>query len=106
LIITPGGYKVHPEVLEGELNACVDVAQSVIFQKQGVSHLTCVVVSGQDRTEGVSARIRKYVDQMMTGRKVRIGEVLFADEPFSAQNGMLRPNLKLNRKAIAAKYAG
>jgi long-chain acyl-CoA synthetase len=106
LIITPGGYKVHPEVLEGELNACVDVAQSVIFQKQGVSHLTCVVVSGQGGTEGASARIRKYVDQMMTGRKVRIGEVLFADEPFSAQNGMLRPNLKLNRKAIAAKYAG
>jgi hypothetical protein len=65
-----------------------------------------VVVSGQGGTEGASARIRKYVDQMMTGRKVRIGEVLFADEPFSAQNGMLRPNLKLNRKAIAAKYAG
>ena len=105
LIITPGGYKVHPEVLEGELNACVDVVQSVIFQKQGVSHLTCVVVPGQNRPDEVSARIRKYVDQMMTGRKVRIGEVLFADEPFSAQNGMLRPNLKLNRKAIAAKYA-
>jgi long-subunit acyl-CoA synthetase (AMP-forming) len=105
LIITPGGYKVHPEVLEGELNACVDVAQSVIFQKQGVSHLTCVVVSGQDRPEGVSVRVRKHVDAMMADRKVRIGEVLFADEPFSAQNGMLRPNLKLNRKAIAAKYA-
>ena len=106
LIITPAGYKVHPEVLEGELNACVDVVQSVIFQKQGVSHLTCVVVSGQDRPEEASTRIRKYVDEMMAGRKVRIGEVLFADEPFSAQNGMLRPNLKLNRKAIAAKYAG
>jgi long-subunit acyl-CoA synthetase (AMP-forming) len=105
LIITPGGYKIHPEVLEGELNACVDVVQSVIFQKQGVSHLTCVVVPGQNRPDEVSTRIRKYVDQMMTGRKVRIGEVLFADEPFSAQNGMLRPNLKLNRKAIAAKYA-
>ena len=105
LIITPGGYKVHPEVLEGELNACTDVVQSVIFQKQGVSHLTCVVVSDQNRSDGVSARIRNYVDAMMAGRKIRIGEILFAEEPFSAQNGMLRPNLKLNRKAIAAKYA-
>ena len=105
LIITPGGYKVHPEVLEGELNACVDVVQSVIFQKQGVSHLTCVVVPDQGQSENAATRIRKYVDEMMAGRKVRIGEVLFADEPFSAQNGMLRPNLKLNRKAIAAKYA-
>ena len=105
LIITPGGYKIHPEVLEGELNACADVVQSVVFQKQGVSHLTCVVVSGQDRPEGLATRIRKHVDDMMASRKVRIGEILFAEEPFSAQNGMLRPNLKLNRKAIAAKYA-
>ena len=105
LIITPGGYKIHPEVLEGELNACADVVQSVVFQKQGVSHLTCVVVSGQDRPEGLAARIRKYADDMMASRKVRIGEILFAEEPFSAQNGMLRPNLKLNRKAIAARYA-
>jgi len=105
LIITPGGYKIHPEVLEGEINACVDVAQSVIFQRQGVSHLTCVVVPGPDRSDGVAARIRKYVEDLMTGRKIRIGEVLFAEEPFSAQNGMLRPNLKLNRKAITAKYA-
>lgn len=105
LIVTPAGYKIHPEVLESELNACADVVQSVVFQKQGVSHLTCVVVPGQDRPEGVMARIRKYADTMMAGRKVRIGEILFAEEAFSAQNGMLRPNLKLNRKAIAAKYA-
>jgi long-chain acyl-CoA synthetase len=104
-IITPGGYKVHPEVLEGEINACADVAQSVIFQKQGVSHLTCVVVPGQDRSDTIAARIRTHVEGTTKGRKVRIGEVLFAEEPFSAQNGMLRPNLKLNRKAIAAKYA-
>lgn len=104
LIVTPGGYKVHPELLEGELNACTDVMQSVIFQKQGMSHLTCVVVPGRGPAEGAATRIRKYADDMMTGRKVRIGEILFAEEPFSTQNGLLRPNLKLNRKAIAAKY--
>lgn len=105
LIVTPGGHKIHPEVLEGEINACTDVAQSVIFQKEGVSHLTCVVVPGQDRSDGMVGRIRNYVEGITKGRKVRIGEILFAEEPFSAQNGMLRPNLKLNRKAIAAKYA-
>jgi long-subunit acyl-CoA synthetase (AMP-forming) len=105
LIVTPGGYKIHPEVLEGELNACEDVVQSVIFQKPGVSHLSCVVVQGQDRSESAVKRIRKYVEAMTAGKKVRIGEVAFADEPFSRENGMLRPNLKLNRKGIAAKYA-
>jgi long-chain acyl-CoA synthetase len=102
LIVTPGGYKIHPEVLEGELNASPDIVQSMIFQKQGVSHLTCVVVAA---SESVAARIRHHAEGITQGKKVRIGEVLFADEPFSAQNGLLRPNLKLNRKAIAAKYA-
>ena len=105
LIVTPGGYKIHPEVLEGELNTCDDIVQSVVFQKPGASHLTCVVVRGEDRSETAMRRIRKYIDGVMAGRKVRIGEIRFAEEPFSAQNGMLRPNLKLNRKAIVAKYA-
>jgi long-subunit acyl-CoA synthetase (AMP-forming) len=105
LIVTPAGYKVHPEVLEGELNACDDIVQSVVFQKPGSSHLSCVIVQGEDRSEGATRRIRKHVDTAMAGRKVRIGEVTFAEEPFSTQNGMLRPNLKLNRRGIVAKYA-
>ena len=102
--MTPGGYKIHPEVLEGELNACDDIVQSVIFQKPGISHLTCVVVQGQDRSENAARRIRKHVDAATTGKKVRIGEIAFAAEPFSRENGLLRPNLKLNRKEIAARY--
>ncbi|HXS05445.1 MAG TPA: AMP-binding protein [Rhizomicrobium sp.] len=105
LIVTPAGYKVHPEVLEGELNACDDIVQSVVFQKPGASHLSCVVVQGEDRSEGAVRRIRKHVDTAMAGRKVRIGEITFAEEPFSTENGMLRPNLKLNRRVIVAKYA-
>ena len=104
LIVTPGGYKIHPEVLEGELNGCDDIVQSVIFQKPGLSHLTCVVVQGQDRSENAARRIRKYVDIATAGKKVRIGEIAFAAEPFSRENGLLRPNLKLNRKEIAARY--
>jgi long-chain acyl-CoA synthetase len=104
LIVTPGGYKIHPEVLEGELNACEDIVQSVIFQKPGLSHLTCVVVQGQDRSENAARRIRRHVDAATAGKKVRIGEIAFAAEPFSRENGLLRPNLKLNRKEIAARY--
>jgi long-chain acyl-CoA synthetase len=105
LIVTPGGYKIHPEVLEGELNACEDIVQAVVFQKPGVSHLACVVIQGQDRSEKAAHRIRAFVDRTMAGRKVKIGEITFAEEPFSRENGMLRPNLKIDRKGIAAKYA-
>jgi long-chain acyl-CoA synthetase len=104
LIVTPGGYKIHPELLEGELNACDDIVQSVVLQKPGLSHLTCVVVPGQDRSADARARIQRHVDAITAGKKIRIGDVTIAEEAFSAQNGLLRPNLKLNRKAIAARY--
>lgn len=105
VIVTPGGYKVHPEVLESELNLCEDIVQSVIIQKPNVSHLTCVVVRGKDWSESAARRIGEFVEQTMAGRKFRIGEITFAEEPFSRENGMLRPNLKIDRKRIVAKYA-
>ncbi len=79
---------------------------SPLFSRnRACSHLTCVVVPGTDRSESAVRRIRQYVDGAMAGKKIRIGEVKLAEEPFSKENGLLRPNLKLNRKNIAAKYA-
>jgi len=63
------------------------------------------VVAGSDRSDEAVRRIRSHVEGAMAGKKIRIGEVKLAEEPFSKENGMLRPNLKLNRKNIAAKYA-
>jgi long-subunit acyl-CoA synthetase (AMP-forming) len=105
LIVTPAGYKIHPEALEGAFNICEDIVQSVVFQKPGASHLTCVVVQGQDRSEDAARRIHRHVEAATAGKKVKVGEIKFADEAFSRENGMLRPNMKLNRKGIAARYA-
>ena len=41
---------------------------------------------------------------MKTTKAAQIGEVVFSDAPFSTENGMLRPNLKLDRRAIAARF--
>lgn len=105
LIITSGGQKIHPEVIEQELNHCPDVAHSVIFLKRDASHLTCVVEVNAPDDEDARARIRKYVDGLKTTRKAaQFVELVFTGEPFSKENGMLRPNLKIDRKAIAARY--
>jgi len=60
---------------------------------------------GSDRSEEAAWRIRKHVEGATAGKKVKIGEIAFAEEAFSRENGMLRPNMKLNRKGIAARYA-
>jgi long-subunit acyl-CoA synthetase (AMP-forming) len=105
LIITSGGQKIHPEVIEQEFNHCSDVAHSVIFLKRDAAHLTCVVDVNPPDGQEARARIRRYADGLKSTKKASpFVEVIFANEAFTKDNGMLRPNLKIDRKAIAARY--
>jgi long-subunit acyl-CoA synthetase (AMP-forming) len=104
LIITPGGLKIHPEIIEEELNCCPAVAQSVILAKPGGAQLVAVVVLAQPGAEA-EARVKAFAAQMPSARKVApIGEIIFSAAPFSTENGMLRPNLKVDRRGIAANF--
>jgi long-chain acyl-CoA synthetase len=104
LIVTAGGYKIHPEIVEGELAGCADIAQAAVFLKQGAATLACVVALNRPESEEARARIWDFVRNMKTTKASQIGEIIFADAPFSAENGLLRPNLKLDRRRIAARY--
>jgi long-subunit acyl-CoA synthetase (AMP-forming) len=105
LLITAGGVKLHPEAIEQELNNSPDIAHSVIFLKPDAAHLTCVVDLVPPAGEDVCARVTKFVNSLPAAKKAApFVEVIFAEEAFTAENGMLRPNLKIDRKAIAARY--
>jgi long-chain acyl-CoA synthetase len=106
LLVTPGGVKVHPETIEQELNNSPDVAHAVIFLKPHTSHLTCVVELVPPGGEEARARVTEFANRLPAARKVaQFVDVVFADSPFTKENGMLRPNLKIDRKAIIARYS-
>src|SRR5665213_952395 len=105
LLITPGGLKVHPETIEQELNNSPDVAHSVICLKPHATHLSCVVDLVPPGGEDARKRVTKFANSLPSAKKAaQFVEVVFADAPFTRDNGMLRPNLKIDRKAIAARY--
>lgn len=104
LIITAGGYKIHPEIVERELAGCPDVAQAAVFLKRGAPTLTCVVALNPPAGDAARARVHDFARGMKTTKAAQIGEVIFSEAPFSTENGMLRPNLKLDRRNIAARY--
>ena len=105
LLVTPGGVKLHPESIEQELNNSPDVVHSVIFMRPDAAHLTCVVDLAPSATDEAKARVTKLVNSLPATRKVvPFVEVIFAGEAFTRENGMLRPNLKIDRKAVAARY--
>jgi long-subunit acyl-CoA synthetase (AMP-forming) len=105
LLITPGGVKLHPESIEQELNNSPDVAHAVLFMRPNAAHLTCVVDLTPPGDDETRARVTKFANSLPVARKAApFVEVIFADAPFTTQNGMLRPNLKIDRKAIGARY--
>lgn len=107
LIVTAGGYKVHPEIIEQELNSCTDVSHSVVFLKPDAAHLTCIVDLHHPEDMEARARVKKFVNSLQSTKKAaQFVEVIFTDTPFTKENGMLRPNLKIDRKRIAAKHGG
>lgn len=105
LLITPGGVKVHPETIEQELNNSPDVAHSVVYLKPHATHLTCVVDMVPPGDEAARQRVTEFANRLPAAKKAaQFMEMVFADAPFTAENGMLRPNMKIDRKAIAARY--
>ena len=104
LIVTSGGYKIHPELVESELAGCPDIAQAAVFLKPGGVTLAAVIVLNHPENHEAQARTRDFVRSMTTTQAAQIGDVIFAEAGFSVDNGMLRPNMKLDRRAIAAKH--
>jgi long-chain acyl-CoA synthetase len=103
IIVTAGGVKLHPESIESRLNLSDDVGQSVVFGRGGA--LTAVIVAASD-TEAVRERIRGFVEGVNRGlgSEARVDHVVFSG-PLTSENGLLTANLKLNRKAIEARFA-
>jgi len=107
IIITPGGVKVHPEVLESDIDASPDVAKSVVFGGTGLQTLVAVIsVRGTLEAE-VKERVERHVDTVNAKHPsaIRVGKVVFTDTKFTRENGLLRPNLKLDRKKIQDYFA-
>ena len=107
IIVASSGVKVHPEMIEEELNSCPDVANSVVFMKPGRSHLTCVVVLNRLEDPVAQDRVRNLALNLKTTKKLAMQvEVVFHNANFTKENGLLRPNMKIDRKRIAALFAG
>jgi long-chain acyl-CoA synthetase len=104
LIVTPSGNKIHPEAIEKELNTCPEIASSVVFLGRSPD-LRCVVSLNIPCDEETRLRVKQFVTGHRATRKAtQFVRVIFTDGPFTRENGMLRPNMKIDRKRIIDRY--
>ena len=81
------------------------MAQAVVFLKQGAAHLKCVIALNEPGNKAAEKRVSAFVSALKLARKtLPFLEITFADISFTTANGMLRPNMKIDRKRIVAKY--
>jgi Long-chain acyl-CoA synthetases (AMP-forming) len=105
IIVTQGGYKVHPESLEKEIEYAPAVMRAVIFGGGELAGLAALV-SLQARDEAAEKRVQIMVDRLnkQLPTQTRIGRLIFTTKEFTTENGFLNRNLKVDRRAVFAAY--
>jgi long-subunit acyl-CoA synthetase (AMP-forming) len=104
IIVTREGHKIHPEVIEKQLSSVAGVLQSVVFGNQLPGLVAVVVVSGDPAQE--RPRVAAAIAQVNRTLPVPLTKLHLTNEEFSLDNGLLTRNLKIDRKAIFARYQG
>jgi long-subunit acyl-CoA synthetase (AMP-forming) len=105
IIISSGGEKIHPEVMEAAIDACGDVQRAVVFRAPDSPFLTAVVLPKNPQDENAKSRVRQFIESIPQDKSaMSVDNVIFTDVVFSRENGFLRPNLKLDRKKIAQHF--
>ena len=107
IIVTRTGHKIAPSPIEQEILADPDVAQAVLvggdpYQVGAVVALR--VHAGEDTPEKVRRRVEEVNRTLPSASRVQ--RVVFTRDAFTRENGLMTTTLKLNRAAVARRFAG
>ena len=102
-IVSPDGKKVQPEPVEKDIEQALGLDNCVLFRSTALQGYDVVVYQDNvSEPKQLVAQTRKAFKKLHP--ELCLGDISIAGQPFSAENGMLTRNLKLNRYAIKAKY--
>ncbi|MEM8496422.1 MAG: AMP-binding protein [Pseudomonadota bacterium] len=103
------GKFVAPPPIEGEFAECQDVEQLCLLGR-GYSKTVMIVVLSEramQQDKGTTTQVLKDQAQRVNetiDKHARIGAVIVAAEPWTIENGMLTPTLKIKRDEVEATF--
>ena len=112
LIVNDKGDNVSPQRVEGMLTLQPEILQAMVYGDRQ-PHLVALLVPDpeemkrfKDDPEGMQKALSKAVDRVNADLSVieKVRRFILADEPFSVENEMLTPSMKIRRHVIGGAY--
>jgi long-chain acyl-CoA synthetase len=102
LIIPESGHNIAPEPIEEKLMAACPQAQQCMLVGHGRAHVA-MIVTGSPPRDAVARAIEAVNADLPFYKRIR--GVVWADEAFTVDNGLLTANQKLRRRMIEQRFA-
>ncbi|TDB90327.1 hypothetical protein E1264_05445 [Actinomadura sp. KC216] len=106
LIITRGGVKIPPSPWEQQILADPAVAQAVMVGGEDLAYVGAVIALRDHAADAAAESIRRRIEEINrdTPASGRVTRVVFTRERFTRENGLMTTTLKINRRAVAARF--
>ena len=104
IIVSLGGDNIAPSKIENLLTLSPEIEQACVFGEQK-NYIAALLVLNSESKSG-DEDIQRYIDEVNKDltQPEKIKKFIFIDEPFSIENNLMTPTMKVRRHEVQKKY--
>ena len=104
IIVSLGGDNIAPSKIENLLTLSPEIEQACVFGEQKNYIAALLVLNSESKPSNED--IQRYIDEVNKDltQPEKIKKFIFIDEPFSIENNLMTPTMKVRRHEVQKKY--
>ena len=104
IIVSLGGDNIAPSKIENLLTLSPEIEQACVFGEQKNYIAALLVLNSENKSSDED--IQRYIDEVNKDltQPEKIKKFIFIDEPFSIENNLMTPTMKVRRHEVQKKY--
>ncbi len=104
IIVSLGGDNIAPSKIENLLTLSPEIEQACVFGEQKNYIAALLVLNSESKSSNED--IQRYIDEVNKDltQPEKIKKFIFIDEPFSIENNLMTPTMKVRRHEVQKKY--